>query len=201
MPSQGTRAALGGSRSSLDYMGLAFAYYLDFTTKRFIEQTVMAPLGAGCHLPPEVGADVTFANRAMSHRRRAVGRRVDRRHVRPVRLFARPWTIRTALSGQVDLVFRPFPSGSPSRTSSWSGPRCTSSSGATKAGLPLTAARPSASTGWSAGPKSATPAAGRPGASRLAAIRRRARPGPSPAAGSPGCGPKQRSAPCDGIRG
>ena len=61
-------------------MGLAFAYYLDFTTKRFIEQTVMAPLGAGCHLPPEVGADVTFANRAMSHRRRAVGRRVDRRH-------------------------------------------------------------------------------------------------------------------------
>lgn len=52
--------------SNLDYMGLAFAYYLDFTTKRFIEQTVMAPFGAGCHLPPEVGADVTFANRAMS---------------------------------------------------------------------------------------------------------------------------------------
>lgn len=51
--------------SNIDYMGLAFAYFLDFETKRFIEQTVMLPFGQGCRLPETVEADVIFEHQAM----------------------------------------------------------------------------------------------------------------------------------------
>jgi hypothetical protein len=46
--------------SNIDYMGLAFAYYLDFASKRFIEQTVMVPLGRGFDLPDTVTGDIRF---------------------------------------------------------------------------------------------------------------------------------------------
>ncbi len=52
--------------SNLDYMGLAFAYFLDFGSKRFVEKTVMAPFGAGCGLGVQVGEDVSFRSRAMT---------------------------------------------------------------------------------------------------------------------------------------
>ncbi len=52
--------------SNLDYMGLAFVYFLDFHTKEFIEQTVMAPFGKGCDLPDLVNASVYFANNSLS---------------------------------------------------------------------------------------------------------------------------------------
>lgn len=52
--------------ANVDYLGLAFAYFLDCETKRFIEKTVPIPLGRGCVLPETVRADVAFESRAMS---------------------------------------------------------------------------------------------------------------------------------------
>lgn len=52
--------------SNIDYMGLVFAYYLNFETKEFIEQTVMRPLGKGCYLPPTVDGDVRFDDAHLS---------------------------------------------------------------------------------------------------------------------------------------
>lgn len=52
--------------ASVDYLGLAFAYFLDFDTKEFIEQTVTVPLGRGCALPDTVDGDIAFENRRMS---------------------------------------------------------------------------------------------------------------------------------------
>jgi hypothetical protein len=51
--------------SNIDYMGLAFAYYLDFESQRFIEQTVMVPLGKGFELPDTPAGDVRFEHRQM----------------------------------------------------------------------------------------------------------------------------------------
>jgi len=48
--------------SDLDYMGLAFVYYLDFATQRYTELTVMHPFGRGCNLPDTVAGDVRFAD-------------------------------------------------------------------------------------------------------------------------------------------
>jgi hypothetical protein len=46
--------------SNIDYMGLAFAYFLDFKTLEFIEQTVMSPFGKGCNLPDTVAGQISF---------------------------------------------------------------------------------------------------------------------------------------------
>ncbi|HPH96808.1 MAG TPA: DUF2804 domain-containing protein [Anaerolineaceae bacterium] len=51
--------------SNIDYMGLAFAYFLDFKTKEFIEQTVMMPFGKGCHLPETVSGKILFEHKDM----------------------------------------------------------------------------------------------------------------------------------------
>lgn len=51
--------------SNIDYMGLAFIYYLDFESKQFIEQTVMAPFGKGCDMPDIVNAGLSFENKAL----------------------------------------------------------------------------------------------------------------------------------------
>jgi hypothetical protein len=51
--------------SNLDYMGLAFAYFLDFKTNQFTEQTVMCPFGAGCDLPDTVSGEVKFEHNDM----------------------------------------------------------------------------------------------------------------------------------------
>jgi hypothetical protein len=52
--------------ADLDYTGLAKAYFLEYETKRFIEQTVTVPLGRGCDLPATADRDVVFENKAMS---------------------------------------------------------------------------------------------------------------------------------------
>jgi hypothetical protein len=51
--------------ANVDYIGVAFAYFLEYETKRFIEQTVTVPLGRGCLLPDTVSGDVFFENKAM----------------------------------------------------------------------------------------------------------------------------------------
>ncbi len=51
--------------SDVDYLGLPFIYLLDFKTKAFSEKTLLKPFGAGCHLPPEVHADVNYEDPAM----------------------------------------------------------------------------------------------------------------------------------------
>jgi len=44
----------------LDYAGLAFAYFLDFATHEFIEQTVLHPFGRGLVLPEGVEGEIHF---------------------------------------------------------------------------------------------------------------------------------------------
>ena len=51
--------------SNVDYLGLPFIYLLDFKTKQFTEKTLLKPFGAGCHLPQEVDADITYQDPAM----------------------------------------------------------------------------------------------------------------------------------------
>jgi hypothetical protein len=52
--------------AGLDYIGVASAYFLEYETKRFIEQAVQVPFGRGCVLPQTVNADVLFRNKAMT---------------------------------------------------------------------------------------------------------------------------------------
>ena len=51
--------------SNIDYMGLAFAYFLDFKKAAFSEQTCMAVFGKGCDLPETVEGMAKFHNQAM----------------------------------------------------------------------------------------------------------------------------------------
>lgn len=46
--------------SNIDYAGVAFVYWYDRDTHRFVEQTVQTPFGRGCRMPDTVGAPVTF---------------------------------------------------------------------------------------------------------------------------------------------
>lgn len=46
--------------SNIDYMGLAFVYFLDFETKRFYEKTAMSLFGKGCDLPETVEGPIEF---------------------------------------------------------------------------------------------------------------------------------------------
>ena len=52
--------------SNVDYMGMAFAYFLDFSSKRFIEQTVITPFGRGFAMPETVTSDVHFKHGQMA---------------------------------------------------------------------------------------------------------------------------------------
>lgn len=52
--------------SSVDYVGLAFAYFLEYETRRFIEQTVMVPFGWGGVLPDTVNGDARLKHRSMN---------------------------------------------------------------------------------------------------------------------------------------
>ena len=52
--------------SNLDYAGVVFVYYADFASGQITEATRLVPLGLGCHLPDEVGADVVFQGRNFS---------------------------------------------------------------------------------------------------------------------------------------
>lgn len=51
--------------SNVDYMGLAFIYYLDFATREFHEQTVMTALGSGFAMPDHVQDSVVFNHKEM----------------------------------------------------------------------------------------------------------------------------------------
>ena len=46
--------------SSLDYVGVAFAYLWHRQTGDFTEQTVLRPFGRGCHLPDTVEGNLLF---------------------------------------------------------------------------------------------------------------------------------------------
>jgi Protein of unknown function (DUF2804) len=46
--------------SNVDYLGLAFAYFLDFKSRCFTEKTVMTMFGKGCDLPETVEGAVNF---------------------------------------------------------------------------------------------------------------------------------------------
>jgi hypothetical protein len=48
--------------SDIDYLGLAFVYFLDFKTGYFHEQTVSTLLGRGFNLPPTAEGDVEFSS-------------------------------------------------------------------------------------------------------------------------------------------
>ncbi|MFO7273974.1 MAG: DUF2804 domain-containing protein [Bacillota bacterium] len=51
--------------SDLDYAGLGFAYFLDFETREFTEQTVLHPFGRGLTLPEDVEGEVRFDDRRL----------------------------------------------------------------------------------------------------------------------------------------
>ncbi len=51
--------------SDIDYVGVAFAYFLEYATSRFIEQTVLVSLGRGCVLPETPDGDVAFRHKAL----------------------------------------------------------------------------------------------------------------------------------------
>ncbi len=48
--------------SNVDYMGLAFIYFLDFESGFFHEMTVIRPLGRGCNLGNMVADDAVFSD-------------------------------------------------------------------------------------------------------------------------------------------
>ena len=54
--------------ASVDYMGMAFAYFLEYDSGRFVEKTITVPFGRGCDLPDTVRGDVVFSHRDMSLR-------------------------------------------------------------------------------------------------------------------------------------
>ena len=51
--------------SNFDYMGIAFVYFLDFKTQKFIEKTIISPFGRGYSVPNKVQDDVTFRHPKM----------------------------------------------------------------------------------------------------------------------------------------
>ncbi len=51
--------------SHLDYLGLAFIYYLDFASGKFMEQTVTRLFGKGCDLPEGLGGLIQFEDSAL----------------------------------------------------------------------------------------------------------------------------------------
>src|SRR5690625_3924617 len=52
--------------SNLDYAGVIFIYLLDFETKAFHEQTVLAPLGRGVHMPENVTGTIDYKSPRLS---------------------------------------------------------------------------------------------------------------------------------------
>jgi hypothetical protein len=48
--------------SNIDYIGMVFAYLMDFSTKKFVEQTESSVFGAGLYMPETVQESVRFEN-------------------------------------------------------------------------------------------------------------------------------------------
>lgn len=61
--------------SNLDYAAMIFAYYLDFQTLRFHEQSVIIPFARGCVLPDTVDGDIII-----NHPRMQVSFTADTKH-------------------------------------------------------------------------------------------------------------------------
>ncbi|HNT55461.1 MAG TPA: DUF2804 domain-containing protein [Anaerolineaceae bacterium] len=51
--------------SHIDYLGMAFIYFLDFNTLAFAEQTIAVPLGRGFTLPPTVTGRVAYQHQKL----------------------------------------------------------------------------------------------------------------------------------------
>jgi hypothetical protein len=51
--------------SNIDYVGMAFVYFLDFKTQKFIEKTIISPFGRGYSMPEKVQDTVTFRHPKM----------------------------------------------------------------------------------------------------------------------------------------
>ncbi len=60
------RYLLSATLSNLDYLGLAFVYFIDFETDYFHELTVVRPFGRGCELGNYVDDDVIFEDARMN---------------------------------------------------------------------------------------------------------------------------------------
>lgn len=54
------RYLVSATVADVDYLGLAFVYFLDFDTRRYLEQTVATLLARGVRLPPTTVEDVIF---------------------------------------------------------------------------------------------------------------------------------------------
>ncbi len=52
--------------SNIDYMGMAFVYFLDFESKFFHEMTVATPFGAGCRLNDTVEGDIVYQHKRLN---------------------------------------------------------------------------------------------------------------------------------------
>jgi len=52
--------------SDVDYIGLVFAYFIDFETGEHFEKTVPVPLGAGCRMGSMVGDDSSYNGPGLS---------------------------------------------------------------------------------------------------------------------------------------
>ena len=52
--------------SNVDYLGMVFAYFFDFKTKRFIEKTLSPLLGKGCDMPEGIYESVSYTDPAMT---------------------------------------------------------------------------------------------------------------------------------------
>src|SRR5690606_14590603 len=63
--------------SHLDYAAVVFVYFLDFETKWFHEQTVLAPLGAGVQMPETVTGDIDFRSSGLAVRMNDDGRQIQ----------------------------------------------------------------------------------------------------------------------------
>ncbi len=51
--------------SDVDYLGMVFAYFLDFKSNQFIEKTLSPLFGKGCDLPPDVFSSVSYSDPKM----------------------------------------------------------------------------------------------------------------------------------------
>ena len=49
----------------VDYIGLAFGYFLEYESRRLLEKTIATPLGLGCAMPETVNADVAYHGAGM----------------------------------------------------------------------------------------------------------------------------------------
>ncbi len=52
--------------ANVDYAGLAFVYFLDFETGRYLERTITVPFGRGFALPETVEGDAAFSDKRIS---------------------------------------------------------------------------------------------------------------------------------------